>query len=1001
MMLVTSSFHYFSLTESSVFAADNPYTNIRPPGANEEKGIWIDRQTILLYNNAVDTDLENHIYRNTSTYALMDGQAVYTNGAKSCSTVTVNFGSDARNPRPGSATIKGCDGSSKAVTLEVSENAQIDGWYDSSTEKITMFRYLSRLSNCSKDATLGLLAGDEDSYNREGTFEKDKETGAPGGNGRDKYAINYGLGTGRGSTRVGISLKSTSGDYVYGYQLAYCPDGDGGMRGYGLEKTDPDDASKGEAGRRVYFVKDKTYQDILKDAKAVIEKFLTDKEKKTKLQEFFATAAGQAAIDACEASLRMTITTQQAIDASLLGEGVADPIRTCLNTQLADNEEYQAAIETSVSIDDTAPPSEGGEQDECKLGIPFIGDLVCKAVAMIFEGISSMFSAVIDFFGDTGEKFDRLGNNSDFKKSWDSIRNISNLIFLVAFLVVIFQYLTNINVVDAYFIKKFLPRVLIAAILVQASWWIVVEMNAATTDLGQSIRTIVLQGGGADVSMATGDGAVSQIAGGFLFGFAFLSPVGMVIVALIIGLILLLILLVCILILAMREVLLVLLAILAPLAFASFALPQLEGTLKKWLNTYVKLLMMYPIMQLLLTIGVIVGNALSAMGGLYELFGFIAFFLPFIVLPFTYKMGGNMMGKLVGGAKQLGRSAKGTYDKTPMGRNREAYKKLRSEDSARRRHGRAIDRAIEGHEAIGEGARGSRKALAMWQRRGLGRGEERENTIASFRAARDKEAVRRQVAEKDALNAQRTGYSLEIEKDVLRDQSEIMSNPLMSPESASKLGYSSNIDATGAQRKISASEARTLALDRLEDRAADLAGTDQQEYFAIMEELGRQKATGHIGRIQTRLAAQGVAGAQRWNAGVADNAVFSATTNLDKGFGQSIDSYNTIDEAQEGVADTRLSTFLGKNLQSRSTDQADAWKAAVHTTIQTGDTEKFYKIFDDLKAIEGNDNINSNLTISVEELTKYADMIGGNRGTDKGKSAYDPTRPRNKSDPEW
>lgn len=941
--------------------ASSDYSDVTKPTDDKPVGIWVDRLYIIVFN--IGKDKKGQRFKNNHEKGLGTGKNEYIHSGD---ILVVDF--PKRDSKPTSGTLNGT-----SIKLVKPENAVIDAYYDEEKDTFELFRYLSDAGRCA-------VWGGEPKYsdgpvtftkNEDGRYSKDGAT--------------------KGYPPIVEDIKSIS-DQKYSFaQKDTCDQSVGNdMTNH---YTDP---NKNTA--TLYAAKGSSQKNSLDRAEERAKELNGEAAKESKLEEYFSdpNSTQSKVLEGCAKEFVTGDRSKETL-LGIIARGEPGGFMDCLKGYLANDPEFEEILATTDESDYSTQTDE--EQDECNMGIPFIGDLICKMVKVVFEGISSMFGAVIDFFGNTGETFDRLDSKPTFKTAWESLRNISNIIFVVAFLVVIFQYLTNINVVDAYFIKKFLPRVLIAAILVQASWWIVMEMNAFTSDLGSSIRTIVLQGGGTEISLATGDGAIAQIAGGFLAGFAFLSPVGMVIVALIVGVILLLILLVCILILAMREALLVLLAILAPLAFASFAVPQLEGTLKKWLNMYIKLLMMYPIMQLLLAVGVIIGNVLGQMGGLYQLFGFIAYFLPFIVLPFTYKMGGNVMGKLVGSAKQLGKNAKGTFDRTPMGRDREAYKKLRSEDTARRRHGKSIERAIDAHEVLAGERRGNR-SLARWRSRGLGKGKEREDTIASFRAAHDKEAVRRQVAQKDALNAQRTGHSLEIEKSVLDDQTALMDQP-MAPETASALGYSSHLDATGAQRKVSASDARTLALDRLASRATNLTDTDQQEYFAIMQELGRQKATAHIGKIQTSLAAQGAAGAQRWNAGVADNEVFSATTALDKGFGQSVNGYGTIGEAQEGVAATRLSTFMAKNLQSRAGDQADAWKGAVHTAIQTGDTEKYDQIFKDLEDIEGNDNINGNLNISTDDLKKYADQVRMNRGAEKGKSQYDPTRPRNKDDPNW
>lgn len=53
--------------------------------------------------------------------------------------------------------------------------------------------------------------------------------------------------------------------------------------------------------------------------------------------------------------------------------------------------------------------------------------------------------------------------------AWDAIRGISNILFIILFLVIIFSQLTGVGI-DNYGIKKMLPRLIIVAILVNVSY---------------------------------------------------------------------------------------------------------------------------------------------------------------------------------------------------------------------------------------------------------------------------------------------------------------------------------------------------------------------------------------------------------------------------------------------------------------------------------------------------------------------------------------------------
>jgi hypothetical protein len=449
-----------------VFAASaDDMSNINPPAAGQEKGIWVDRGMIIIYANTFDGatgggGTSKLVFQTNTSAGLNEGTLEYENNGGDCKRI-LKVTTTSLDQKPDNGTLKMCDGKEISVSLTKTDNAKNDGYYNG--DEITMFRFLSGIDGCSAFTDIGSFSG---KYASNGVFTK-KGTDYREQKFPNSYVNNVSVGSGDTATAKQHNTNKN------------CPQANGA-------KTLSYAGNGASGGRTIWLAKGTTRAKVQEAAKKVVERFNANKVKEKKLKDLFATPEGEAALAKCGATEAAAIT-------ALLAE-VASPLKTCLDNELKDNEDYQDAVSSTFDSGTAESPPGDNEADECNLGIPFIGDLVCKMVRLIFEGISKMFVAVIDYFGGTGDTFQQLDSKRSFQGSWEAVRNIANIVFIIAFLIVIFQYLTSLNVVDAYFVKKFLPRLLIAVVLVQGSWWIVREMNFIATDLGGSVRTIVLQG---------------------------------------------------------------------------------------------------------------------------------------------------------------------------------------------------------------------------------------------------------------------------------------------------------------------------------------------------------------------------------------------------------------------------------------------------------------------------------------------------------------------------
>jgi hypothetical protein len=191
------------------------------------------------------------------------------------------------------------------------------------------------------------------------------------------------------------------------------------------------------------------------------------------------------------------------------------------------------------------------------------------------------------------------GENTGVYGAWSVMRNIANVAFVIVFLLIIFSQLTSVGVSN-YGVKKLLPRLIIAAILVNVSFWICAiavdlsnilgaSMRAAFDAVGTGIRVDIDLDGG-----TTGEGwewmtgvVLAGAAGAALYvGLSALLPA---LIAVFLAIVTVLIVLV------FRQALIILLIVIAPLAFVAYILPNTEGWFTRWRKLLMTLLLMYPI----------------------------------------------------------------------------------------------------------------------------------------------------------------------------------------------------------------------------------------------------------------------------------------------------------------------------------------------------------------------------------------------------------------------
>lgn len=330
---------------------------------------------------------------------------------------------------------------------------------------------------------------------------------------------------------------------------------------------------------------------------------------------------------------------------------------------------YEQTSTSTISIES---PSENSTSTSCD--VQGIGWIICPVSNWLADGIDFMYSALQEFL--KTKPLETTNQNSGIYLAWVIMRNISNVAFIVAFLVIIYSQLTSVGISN-YGVKKMLPRLVIAAVLVNLSFTfcaILLDLSNVTgyafQDAFMGIKnTISTVGENTGVGWtwsevivmilsngALAGGVVATVAmGAELLPLALSALVG-------IGLVLLLVLL----IMAARQALIVILIIISPLAFVCYLLPGTEKWFKKWRDLFFTMLVFFPAFAVVfggaqLAGIIIIQNATGANGGIMQILGMVVQVIPLALTPIILKLSGGVLGKFAGFVNDKN---KGLYDRT-------------------------------------------------------------------------------------------------------------------------------------------------------------------------------------------------------------------------------------------------------------------------------------------------------------------------------------------------
>lgn len=435
-------------------------------------------------------------------------------------------------------------------------------------------------------------------------------------------------------------------------------------------------------------------------------------------------------------------------------------------------------LDANGSVPDSVvnlPPVEGeleeGTPDPCYDSALNLGWIVCplinntsRAMRELYQGIIKDYLTIDSVLLTTGDQ-----GSSGTYQAWSVFVGFANVLTIIFLLVVIFSQVTGVGI-DNYGIKKALPKIIIAAVLINLSFILCQLLADLSNIVGNSIENLLTNIGDGLTRQTTIQGSYASgemfahildallVAGGAaaiagVVGAALSGGLPGLIIPLLIGLLVALAaILFFFVLLGLRKAAIVMLVAVSPIAFACYMLPNLKHQVfDKWFGLLKAMILIYPLCGFIIG-GCNLASAILMSTGMEEnfIFCFINMLLmvvPFFFLPTLIKKSMGALGNITsmasravrGGINRGGARARKWNEDRPINQQRRAIRADRREqrwaNRMNRRYRDGTDSWATGIPGIGSAIKRRRDAMYG-------------AAIQSAMKSQDAEAMRRALAAK-------------------------------------------------------------------------------------------------------------------------------------------------------------------------------------------------------------------------------------------------------------
>lgn len=308
------------------------------------------------------------------------------------------------------------------------------------------------------------------------------------------------------------------------------------------------------------------------------------------------------------------------------------------------------------------------DDDACANSGSKLGWILCPIITGLQQVLNTLYENIVEPMLQINVSV--FNTNNGVYSTWQIFQNIANVIFVIVFLFAIFSQITGFGI-DNYGIKRLLPKLIIAAILVNLSFIICqalvdvsnivgngakdllmsVNINGQPVQTNQAINEFVRGRALAGAGAATAGVVAAATAGAW--APALLIPFLLGLLSVLIAIVFMFILL------GIRQAGVIILVIISPLALLMYMLPNTKSLFDKWKNLFQALLVLYPVCGLMIGGCALAGKVIisSAENFWMALLGGLLSVIPFFLIPKITKGAMAAMGKIGGMIAGLGGAA--------------------------------------------------------------------------------------------------------------------------------------------------------------------------------------------------------------------------------------------------------------------------------------------------------------------------------------------------------
>lgn len=320
--------------------------------------------------------------------------------------------------------------------------------------------------------------------------------------------------------------------------------------------------------------------------------------------------------------------------------------------------------ETNANGDpnNTGATNQNGEQTPTSDGCQFggLGWVICPAIAVLSRMNDAAYGAVESmlFIDPVTVK-----NGGPLHQIWSIFRDMANVLFVIAFLVIIYAQATGAGL-SAYGIKKLFPRLVLAAIAVNISFFISQALLDLSNVIGASLHDLLMNivdnnPNAIDISSFNWDTVITGLlAGAGTIGAISVAASGPALAAAIAALLPFLVtalfaVFAALVVLIARQAIIILLVAISPLAMVALVLPNTEKLFERWRSLFTTMLLMYPLVALLFAGSKLAAWILlsaptdeSGVSPFLVIAAIAVMFIPLFGVPFILKFSGNLLGRI-------------------------------------------------------------------------------------------------------------------------------------------------------------------------------------------------------------------------------------------------------------------------------------------------------------------------------------------------------------------